>query len=305
MFCPGAGACYGRADPLRAGDKRGLLRRIRAGREAWRKKADYQAAAAQYKRALARTAGLRYRGENTASDASTTWGTRTKHGPICESRTALRRSLEIREAKLGPDHPDVADGLNNLALLYVNMGQYAKAEPLYQRSLKIREAKLGPDHPDVAESLNNLANLYEDMGQYAKAEPLFQRSLKIRESKLGPDHPDVATSLNNLADPILHMGQYAKAEPLYQRALRSARPSWDPITPTWPTASTIWRSCTRTWANTRKPSRSTGAASRSARPSWDPITPSGRQPQQPGEPVRDMGQYAQSRATLPAQPQDP
>ena len=82
------------------------------------------------------------------------------------------------EAKLGPDHPDVANSLNNLAILYMDMGQYAKAEPLYQRSLKISEAKLGPDHPDVADSLNNLANLYMDMGQYAKAEPLYQRSLK-------------------------------------------------------------------------------------------------------------------------------
>ena len=86
----------------------------------------------------------------------------------------------------------MADSLNNLAVLYQDMGQYAKAEPLFQRSLEIREAKLGKDHPDVAASLNNLAVLYQDMGQYAKAEPLYQRSLKIREAKLGKDHPDVA-----------------------------------------------------------------------------------------------------------------
>ena len=86
----------------------------------------------------------------------------------------------------------MAKSLHNLANLYQNMGQYAKAEPLYQRSLKIMESKLGPDHPDVATNLNNLAILYEHMGQYAKAEPLYQRSLKIYESKLGPDHPNVA-----------------------------------------------------------------------------------------------------------------
>ena len=113
-------------------------------------------------------------------------------GQYAKAEPLYQRSLKIRESKLGPDHPDVAQSLNNLATLYQDMGQYAKAEPLYQRSLKICESKLGPDHPDVATSLNNLATLYQDMGQYAKAEPLYQRSLKIRESKLGPDHPDVA-----------------------------------------------------------------------------------------------------------------
>ena len=42
--------------------------------------------------------------------------------------------LQIQEKALGPDHPDVATSLNNLALLYYNQGQYAKAEPLYQRA---------------------------------------------------------------------------------------------------------------------------------------------------------------------------
>ena len=33
----------------------------------------------------------------------------------------------------------IAQGLNNLAALYDDQGQYEKAEPLYQRSLAIRE----------------------------------------------------------------------------------------------------------------------------------------------------------------------
>lgn len=34
---------------------------------------------------------------------------------------------------MGPEHTDVATSLNNLALLYQAMREYAKAEPLYQR----------------------------------------------------------------------------------------------------------------------------------------------------------------------------
>ncbi len=140
-------------------------------------------------------------------------------GRYAEARTFLEKALAIGEKALGPDHPDVATSLNNVAALYRAQGQYAKAEPLYERSLAILEKALGPEHPDVATSLNNLAELYHTQGQYAKAEPLYQRALAIAEKALGPEHPDVATSLNNLAELYRAQGQYAKAEPLYQRAL--------------------------------------------------------------------------------------
>jgi tetratricopeptide (TPR) repeat protein len=74
------------------------------------------------------------------------------------------KALEVAEANVGPNHPDVATSLNNLAALYYTQGDYAKAEPLYKRSLAIREKALGPNHPVVAISLNNLAVLYKTQG---------------------------------------------------------------------------------------------------------------------------------------------
>ncbi|MGF1602811.1 MAG: CHAT domain-containing protein, partial [Thermosynechococcaceae cyanobacterium] len=142
-----------------------------------------------------------------------------QQGRYSEAIPIAQRSLSIWEKALGPDHPDVAVSLNNLAELYRTQGQYSKAEPLHQRALSIREKALGPDHPDVAQSLNNLASLYDSQGQYSKAEPLYQRALSIGEKALGPDHPDVARSLNNLALLYTSQGQYSKAEPLYQRSL--------------------------------------------------------------------------------------
>jgi tetratricopeptide (TPR) repeat protein len=145
---------------------------------------------------------------------------------------AYERALELALQFVGPEHLGTASVLNNLAIVYQNMDQDAKAEPLYQRSLKIKESLLGADHPDVAQSLNNLGLLYAKMGQYAKAEPLYQRSLEIRESKLDPDHPDVAQSLNDLADLYRNLGQYAKAEPLFQRSLKIRQSKLGPNHPT-------------------------------------------------------------------------
>ncbi len=130
-----------------------------------------------------------------------------------------KRILEIREKALGPDHPETATSLNNLALLYKIQGIYAKAEPLYLRALVINEKVLGPNHPRTASSLNNLAGLYESQGAYAKAEPLYLRALAIKEKVLGPDHTSTGISLNNLALLYKIQGAYAKAEPLYLRAL--------------------------------------------------------------------------------------
>jgi CHAT domain-containing protein/Tfp pilus assembly protein PilF len=128
--------------------------------------------------------------------------------------------LRVAEATFGPEHPNVATSLNNLALLYDEQGKYAEAEPLYQRALRIYEKALGLKHRNVATSLLNLAALYRDQGKYAEAEPLYQRALRIYEKALGAEHPAVATSLNSLALLYGNQGKYAEAEPLHQRALR-------------------------------------------------------------------------------------
>ncbi len=46
----------------------------------------------------------------------------------------MREPLAIREKVLGPDHPDTAIGLNNLASLRDLQGDYASARPLYERA---------------------------------------------------------------------------------------------------------------------------------------------------------------------------
>ena len=130
-----------------------------------------------------------------------------------------RQVLEIQEKALGPDHPDVATALNNLASIYRSTGQYALAESLYRRALLIDERALGPGHAQVARDLNNLASLYDSQDRYADAEPLHKWALATDEKALGPKHPDVASDLSNLAFAYEHLGRYADAESNYKRAL--------------------------------------------------------------------------------------
>ncbi len=69
----------------------------------------------------------------------------------------------ICEQSLGPDHPDVASPLNNLANLYFEQGKYSEAEPLYQRALAIWEQSLGPDHSLTRQVQENYRNLLHMM----------------------------------------------------------------------------------------------------------------------------------------------
>lgn len=87
-----------------------------------------------------------------------------------------QKALHIVEQNVGPDDPDMATSLNNLAELYRIQGDYAKAEPLYKRSLAISEKAFGPDHPDMATILENLASLYRATERSAEAQVLEQRA---------------------------------------------------------------------------------------------------------------------------------
>jgi tetratricopeptide (TPR) repeat protein len=135
-----------------------------------------------------------------------------------QAQTLLERALAIREAHLGPDHPDTAQSLNNLALVLHDQGRYNEARTFHERALAIREAHLGPDHPDTAQSLNNLGKMLRDQGDLDRARTLLERALAIREVRLG-NHQDTAWSLNNLALVLHDQGDLDRACILYERAL--------------------------------------------------------------------------------------
>jgi tetratricopeptide (TPR) repeat protein len=122
-------------------------------------------------------------------------------GRYAEAQSLLDGVIEMRERTLGPDHPDVATSLMQLADVYACWGRGAEAEPLYLRALAIWEKAFGlfgPDHPDIAQTLNGLARVYRDQERNAEAQAALTRALAIREKTLGPDHPFTKATRNTL-----------------------------------------------------------------------------------------------------------
>ena len=129
------------------------------------------------------------------------------------------RALKIIEKKLGPEHPDTAGTLNNIALVYNAQGKHEESLKYNFRALKIIEKKLGPEHPNTAHAINNIAGVYKVQGKHEESLKYNFRALKIREKKLGPEHPKTATTLNNIAGVYYAQGMANKAIEYYKKSL--------------------------------------------------------------------------------------
>jgi len=103
-----------------------------------------------------------------------------KAGKYAEATAIAERSLAWKEVNLGPEHPDTAQSLNNLALLYGSQGLYAKAEPFFKRALAINEKALGPEYIFIAHGLNSSALLYNNQSNHTKADHFALRGLTFQ-----------------------------------------------------------------------------------------------------------------------------
>ncbi len=141
------------------------------------------------------------------------------HGFHPQSQSLHLQALAIRELIFGPEHPDVADSLNYLAMLARHQDDYAQAEEFHRKALAIREKTLGPDHPATLQSLNNLGVLYRNRGKFEQAEPLLERALNIRERTLGSEHPNTLMTFLNLAKLYAEQHKHEQAEQLLKQTL--------------------------------------------------------------------------------------
>ena len=101
-------------------------------------------------------------------------------GDFTQGVEVAKRALQLAQQDYGPDHPNVALSLSNLAELYEAQNEYVKAEPLYKRSLSILEKEYGQDNPFLVPTLLNMASLYNNTGRENEAQRIMERANKIQ-----------------------------------------------------------------------------------------------------------------------------
>ena len=109
-----------------------------------------------------------------------------------------RKSLDYARKELGPDHPELAVHLSQLAVLERDTGRLAEAERLFGEAAAHLERTVG-EHPILAQTLNDLAEVEIARGRPQEAIAQAERALGIRTKALGVDHSDTAASLVTLA----------------------------------------------------------------------------------------------------------
>lgn len=85
-------------------------------------------------------------------------------GDLSAADELLRSAARVQEDTLGPLHPDLANTLNNLAIVAERSGRLGDAETFYRQAATVAAASLPADHPMVSESRRNLEDFCRERG---------------------------------------------------------------------------------------------------------------------------------------------
>jgi tetratricopeptide (TPR) repeat protein len=138
-----------------------------------------------------------------------------------QAEHCYRRAVEIESRLGGTGGDSLIRSVINLAALYIDTGQYAKAERLGLASLAEHQATIVAKSPDFARLLALLGDLEQRRGRYSKAQQYEEDALAIFE-ELAPDGSQSMVTLNNLCILYGETGRNTDALSYCERALRIA-----------------------------------------------------------------------------------
>jgi len=129
---------------------------------------------------------------------------------------SFRAALEVREAALPADSPEIADTLTGLAVARNAQGHIEESEELFLRALDVRKKSLGKHAPDVGASYANLGALYVQQKRWEEAARYYDEAIEIYEKN---EHGGAAmvVALAQRATVYEQLGDLKKADALYER----------------------------------------------------------------------------------------
>ena len=136
-----------------------------------------------------------------------------------ELAQGLEEIIERQRALYDGAHPVLATALNNLALIWLDLGDLGRAEKLLDESIDMKRQVLGPSHPKIAAALANRGLLERKRGRFTEAEQAYGRALGILDRELGANHPDRALCLANLGNVQMALGRLDDARGSLEEAL--------------------------------------------------------------------------------------
>ena len=141
-----------------------------------------------------------------------------------EAEAHLESALERRLDLLDTDDPKTLRSKVKLAWLWVETGEYERAESLYKTVIPSAEELARSDFvlettPELADAVNEFGVLYNYRGDTDLAVPILERALAMTEAEYGPESIRTAVVSSNLALALERAGDIEGAIELGKHAL--------------------------------------------------------------------------------------
>lgn len=128
----------------------------------------------------------------------------------------LKKAMEVRKNTLGTQHPEYAETLGNLSVIFMIRNDYLQAKSMLLTVLDI----FGEKHPYAGTLFNNTGVSEEHLGNFDEAIRLHKKSIELSEKVFGKNNPEVRTFLNNLALAYKGQGKYREADSVMRKSLK-------------------------------------------------------------------------------------
>ena len=220
-------------------------------------------------------------------------------GNYAAAEELLCEAAALQEQTLGPQHPDLANTLNNLGIVCERTDNPIDAEHYFRRAHAIATATLAPDHPFVITSSKNLQDFCAARGRPAElppSPPAVAAWLEAPVPPAAPQHESPRPAKKQDETPIPRKGFL---RPLAVVALSGVAVLIVILTMARPWGSPVEETESRP-ATATAPARET-PASRPTAPPAEPLA----QPQPPAKPTQPTRTEAAVIAARPSTPAGP
>ena len=129
-----------------------------------------------------------------------------------------RRVIEVKEKIYGPRHPDYAEALASLGMLYHDMDRDDDSLALLTESAELINVSLGSLHPKYADQLMKLSIVTSSLGRYHDALTLLEQCEEIRYRAAGPETAAYAEVLQHFGDTYVLAKDFDAAVDHYRQA---------------------------------------------------------------------------------------
>ena len=142
-----------------------------------------------------------------------------EHGIYGFAKDLLSFTVTIFTNLAGPEHPQMPELFNRLAMCYYYLDQPDEAEAYYNRAIDMASKAFGDNHSSVGIYYDNLVGVYVDQKRYVEAAEAAKKASAIIAKSLGAEHDDMAISISNQASLLLRAGDEEQAEEAWLKSI--------------------------------------------------------------------------------------